>query len=253
MDEKFWVQDPLVLFKLNIVPLASMNMIQKLNAATRLLVIVVIVLYILGYPENYYLTLLGLGLTLIFIMYVNTKKEGFISDCGSEYNPILNRLNAAYEVTPPIQFNPFNDEKRSYMNTSKELNPLMDEPGFKEIWRAEPEMMGSYSMVPDPETVFPVSGVTDDHPSQEHYIVRSKVDHLNISQSHTDLYSTRSLAEADYNQSMVDFRQGIMNEHEDRFIRERKHGCPDMKLMSTTGGGGSSIGSGGVGGASGNP
>lgn len=240
MDEKFWLQDPTALFKLNIVPTADMNMVQKLNAGTRLLLVVTLILYVMGFPSTQYLTILGLGLVLILVVYMNTKTEGFLSDCGAEYNPILNRLNAAYEVTPLIQFNPFNDEKRSYMNAKYELTPLTDEPGFKEIWRQEPEMLGNYSMVADPETVFPVSA-DDRYPSHENYIVRSKIDHLGVAQAQTDLYGVRALAEADYLQSSLNLRENIINEHIDKLVRARKHNCPDMKLMTTSAGGGSSV------------
>lgn len=242
MDEKFWLQDPTVLFKLNIFPTTTMNMTQKLNAATRLLVIVTVLLYLLDFTATQCITVLGVGLILILFFHMNTPKEDFTSDCGpTGYDPILNRLNAAYEVTPPIQFNPFNDEKRSYMNAKYELTPLTDEPGFKEIWRQEPEMIGNYSMVPDPETVFPVEGADDMYPSQENYIVRSKIDHLGVAQAQTDLYGVRPLAEADYLQSTVTFRENIMNEHIDKLVRARKHNCPDMKLMTTSAGGGSSV------------
>lgn len=250
MDEKFWLQDPAALLKLSIIPTMDMTMTQKLNAATRLLLVVTLVLYVLGYEPTQYLTILGLGWVLILVVHMNTKTEGFTSDCGATgYDPILNRLNAAYEVTPPIQFNPFNDSKRSYMNAKYELNPLTDEPGFKEIWRAEPEMMGNYSMVADPETVFPVAAA-DEHPSQENYIVRSKIDHLGVAQAQTDLYGLRPLAEADYLQSTLNFRENIMNEHIDKLVRARKHGCGDMRLMSTNSGGGGAISTSGEGGSS---
>lgn len=263
-NEKFWLQDPMVLLKCRLLPTNVMTITEKLNALTRLIILTSIAMYLMNYEQ--YTMVIVFGLLLVVILHGFLPKEEFRSEITNTqalekgirsfvpgydsrphvpptsscwFNPDRGLLNAAFEITPPIQFNHYDDAKRSYMNAKYELTPLTDMDGFKDIWRSEPEMCGGYSMVPDPVTVFPVAAV--DTPGQCNYIVRSKIDHLPISQTQNDLASTRPIAEEAYLNSMIDFRNGIMNEHIDRFTRERKHNCPDMKLYPGNAGAGGSI------------
>lgn len=78
----FWGQDPLILFKKDVVlelwPSSTMDYISKLNAITRL----VILLTLVGYLFTFSMKILGVGIITILIIYiyyyaVSTKKEGF--------------------------------------------------------------------------------------------------------------------------------------------------------------------------------
>lgn len=149
-------------------------------------------------------------------------------------------LNSTLEITPKIQFAHFDDAKRSYMNAKYELTPLTDTNGFKQIWRSEPEMQGSFSMTPDPLTETPIDNAPDNR-GQCNYIVRSTIDHLGLEQEYNGLNSTRALAEAAYMQKQVDFREGLIGQHRDYFISQRQHNCPDMPLSAAGGGAGGSI------------
>lgn len=261
---KFWLLDPGELFtSLDVIPNSSMNNAERLNALTRLLILITIGLYVLGY-ENY-LTVLVMGLILIIVIYYNQPVENFVPTISEQqaldqgirsFDPVYDAqphgpeneacwfdqgvsfINAAYEVTPDLQFNHDDAAKRSYMNAKYELTPLTDTQGFKEIWRTDPSMCGGYSMVPDPHTVFPVA--EPEAQGQCNYIVRSKIDHLPISQAQNGLVSARPMAEAAYNQSVMDYRTAIMNDHIDRFRRERQHNCADMKLNAFSAGSGGS-------------
>ena len=264
-NESFWLNDPKALLcNFNIMPTADMSVAQRLNALTRLLLVVTVVLYVLDYEQ--YLSVLILGLLLIVFLSCNMPREGFTPEISEaqalrqgvrQFDPTydsrphvpvnnacwfdqgVSLINTAYEVTPPLQFNHFDDSKRSYMNAKYELTPLTDTDGFKDIWRNEPDYCGGYSMVPDPLTQLPVE--YPEAQGQCNYIVRSKIDHLPISQAQNDLISTRPIAEQAYTQSVLDFRSNIMNEHIDRFRRERQHNCADMKLNTASAGSGGSI------------
>jgi hypothetical protein len=265
MPEKFWMTDLKELFKnMRIIPSSEMTNVERLNSLTRLLIVVTIVMYILGY--EHYMSVLILGLLLIIILRNNQPRENFSSDISDSralkkgirtfipgydskphvaptkscwFDQDVSLLNATYEVTPPIQFNHFDDSKRSYMNAKYELTPLTEAEGFTQIWRTEPDMCGGYSMVPDGNTISPLT--QNDSVGQCNYIVRSGIDMLPISQAQNGLNSVRPIAEASYNQSVLDFRSSIMNEHVDRFRRERQHNCPDMKLNAFSAGSGSSV------------
>ena len=265
-SEKFWLNDPKALFSsTNVIPNSDMTNAERLNALTRLLLVITTGMYFLGYDQ--YFTVLALGILLIIILRSNQPREHFYPEITERqaldqgirtfdpsydsqphvshpstdpcwFNQGVSLINAAYEVTPKIQFNHFDDSKRSYMNAKYELTPLTDTEGFRQIWRSEPGMCGGYSMVPDPLTTFPVDA--PDNRGQCNYIVRSQIDHLPISHAQNGLQSVRPVAELAYNQSILDFRSAIMNEHIDRFRRERQHNCPDMKLNSFSAGSGGS-------------
>jgi len=264
-NEKFWMNDPKVLLKsMNVIPNCDMTNAERLNSLTRLLILITIGMYVMGYPH--YCTILVLGLILIVVLRsyqpiehfkpeisesqaLSRGVRGFVPSYDSRpqgppckscwFDQDRSFLNAAYEITPKIQFNHFDDSKRSYMNAKYELDPLQEAHGFTQIWRDEPEMCGGYSMVPDPLTVSPT--LQEDTVGQCNYIVRSKIDHLGVSPAENDLTSIRPMAEADYLQHSLDQRTAIMNEHIDRFRRERQHNCADMKLGSVSAGSGGSI------------
>lgn len=264
-SEKFWLNDPKALFNnMNIIPNSSMTNAERLNSLTRLLIIITLSMYTIGY-ENY-LTVLILGILLIIVLRSNQPCEHFTSDVTEAqaldtgirtfipnvdsrphvpenkscwFDQDVGILNAAYEITTPIQFNHYDDSKRSYMNAKYELTPDTEAEGFTQIWRTESDMCGGYSMVPDLTTAS--SMAPEEDMGQCNYIVRSKIDHLPVSQSPNGLNSVRAIAEADYAQSTIDFRSNIMAEHIDRFRRERQHNCPDMKLNAFSAGSGSSV------------
>lgn len=263
---KFWLDDPKSLFNsLDVIPNDAMTIPEKLNALTRLLIIVTIGLYIVGYTQAPYILLFGL-LLIIAVRCYKSREEFSLTPVSNKqaldhgirqyvpgydsrpheppnnacwFDQNTDLLNAALEVTPPIQFNHDDAAKRSYTNAKYELTPLEDTNGFKEIWRSEPGMCGEFTMTSDPRVEFPVEA--DMSPGQCNYIVRSKIDHLPVSEAQNGLISTRAMAEQGYLDSVMSFRDGIMNEHIDRFNRERKHNCPDMKLLTTSAGGGGSI------------
>jgi len=262
MENNFWLNDPKVLFSIDIIPKSKMTTIERLNSITRLLIVITGVMYLLDYKN--YMTILILGIFFIIILNCNEQdriqtqlqtlpQEQILPQehfNGSSNIPLSEKpepqcwyasdtdlINATYEITPKIQFNHDDSAKRSYMNAKYELTPLVDTDGFKEIWRSEPGMCGGYTMVPDLEEQEEIEPPMN----QCNYIVRSKIDHLNIPQESNDLVSMRPIAEEAFNKATMDFRQGIMNDHIDRFRRERQHNCADMKLSTAGAGAGGNI------------
>lgn len=263
MDEKFWANDPCYLFmNSTLIPQPGMSLNERLNAATRLLLVLCLVGFLLNI--KYTLVVLIIGLIAIFVSKMTSPSsgEGFevsekqaldqgIRQFAPSYdtrphgpmdkacwieNEDLDILNAKLQRTPLIQYNHFDDEKRSYMNAKYELTPLTDTNGFKDIWRGEPEMCGSFDMPPNPHTQFPV--YDPETRGECNYIVRSKIDHLPASQSPNGLVAVRAMAEQDYNDSAMKFRNAIMNDHIDYFRRERQHNCADMPLNGMAAGSG---------------
>ena len=226
VNKQFWLNDPAELFRnFTIIPTENMPYPERLNTLTRLLLLVVLGLYLAG--QKHYWLVLVLGLLLI-IIFKGTRQQERFGDCG------VSRLNAAYELTTPLQFNRFDDEKRSYANAQYELTPLYVDDGVAQRWRAEPETCGTFTMIPNENP--PVR--EPDCRGPPNYIVRSNIDHLPVSQTQTGLVQSRAIAEEAYKQSTLGFREGLIGEHVDRFRRERQHGCPDMKLNAFSAGSG---------------
>ena len=239
--EKFWLDDPNILWNsFNFIPTMDMSNAERLNSVTRLLIIVTLILYASGY-QNYYVVLL-LGIVLIIALRTTCQRENRENfgphrggrpcrGCGFDSNQSY--INAKYEVTPLLQFNHDNASKRSYTNAKYEVTPLDVPAPYREVWRNEPEYCGEFTMIPNPYTISPV-GEQDLPRGQCHYITRSYVDHLPISQSQTGLVSARPAVESAWMRDSQEFRNSIMGEHIDRFARERQHNCTDLKIGRKT-------------------
>lgn len=238
MSEKFWLNDPNVLWQnFKIIPTADMSNAERLNAITRLLVLITIILYAAGY-EMYYVVLL-LGILLIVVLRSTCPKtENFGPHRGGRpcrgcaFDSSLSHINSKFEITPELQFNHDNASKRSYTNAKYEVTPLYVPAPYSEIWRNEPEYCGEFTMIPNPYTISPDS--TEIPRGQCHYITRSYVDHLPISQTQTGLVSARPAVESAWMRDSQEFRNSIMGEHVDRFMRERQHNCTDIKVGRKT-------------------
>ncbi|ADB04069.1 membrane protein [Marseillevirus marseillevirus] len=78
-EEKFWAEDLCDLFcNLSIIPKASMSLDSKLNALTRLVIIISIIAYFLKYQYWYIFLLISLGILILFkYSRKEPKKEGF--------------------------------------------------------------------------------------------------------------------------------------------------------------------------------
>nr|WNL49785.1 transmembrane domain containing protein [Marseillevirus sp.] len=78
-EEKFWAEDLCDLFcNLSIIPKASMSFDAKLNAITRLVIIISVIAYFLKYQYWYIFLLVSLGVIILFkYSRKEPKKEGF--------------------------------------------------------------------------------------------------------------------------------------------------------------------------------
>jgi hypothetical protein len=80
MTIQFWLKDPTILFKENITevwPKKSMSYEEKLNAITRLIIVLIIIGLLI--TQNFNILMLGIITLIIIILlyYNNTKKENF--------------------------------------------------------------------------------------------------------------------------------------------------------------------------------
>ena len=112
----FWIHNPSILFDskhiIELWPYSHMNKDEKLNAATRLIILITLV----GYMCINRVIIIILGLIIIagIVFLYNTQKEGYTSS----YFPILN------ESTPIIENNPFSNT----LMTDYKYNVNKEEP-----------------------------------------------------------------------------------------------------------------------------
>lgn len=72
MGEKIWIEDPSVLFRsLNVFPNADMTEEERFNAITRLIIVITILLFFLGYKQ--WLVFLIASIVVLLIVYFSKK------------------------------------------------------------------------------------------------------------------------------------------------------------------------------------
>lgn len=75
-DEVFWLDDPIQLFNLGIIPESTDSRAARFNAITRLIILITILLYVID--TKYWLYFLLLSLTMVIIVYYTSgEKEGY--------------------------------------------------------------------------------------------------------------------------------------------------------------------------------
>lgn len=118
MPEKFFVDDFTVLFtNIQFFPLASMTKDEKLNALTRLVIIIGITLYLMKY--EHYLTFVTISIIVILLLkYGNS-----------------NKTQEGFSVTP------------TYANPN--VSETVVAPLFAEEWQIEPPQYDLYENIPD--------------------------------------------------------------------------------------------------------
>lgn len=128
MTEKFWVDDFTVLFtNIQFFPLSSMTKDEKLNALTRLVIIIGIALYMMKY--EHYLTFITVSIIVILLLKYGgsiKSQEGF-SIVPTYANPNVSETIVAPLFSEEWQINP--DQKDLYIDTpdiegNKFLEPL---------------------------------------------------------------------------------------------------------------------------------
>jgi hypothetical protein len=72
---KFWIHKPSELFKFEIFPSSDMTDVQKLNALTRLIIVISIILFIVYYDSPYWWKFLLCGLLITTLLYFSIKNR----------------------------------------------------------------------------------------------------------------------------------------------------------------------------------
>lgn len=123
-EKKFWIKDPCILFSdPQIFPTSNMTKAEKLNALSRLVIIIAIGMYFMKYDN--WLVFLTLSLLIIILLYYSTAPK-----------PNDNKSNPPEEftVTP------------TYIGT--DLQQTIVAPTFAEEWQIPPPAYDLYTQIP---------------------------------------------------------------------------------------------------------
>lgn len=234
-NDTFWLNDPKVLFKtLDFIPTQTMTNPERLNALTRLLILITIGMYMMGYDQ--YFTVLVLGLLLIVILK-SSQKEGFrprrgnhdpCHTCGFDSN--MAYINTKYETSPQNQFSHLNDGLRSYTHAHYKLIPVDTPAPYREVWRKEPRWCNEFSQYPNTYNLIPNDGPGFSQPDNKcHYEDREWIENTPTGRCNTGKQSAMPAIESAFMRDSMEFRNNIMGEYIDQFFLQRNYNCTDFK------------------------
>ena len=245
LTNPFWLNDPKVLLaNCDIIPNQKMTNAERLNALTRLLIIITIGLYILGY--DHYLTVLILGLLLIIVLR-STQTENFQPRRGNHdpchtcgFDSRMAYINTKYETSPQNQFDHTNDGLRSYTHAHYKVIPQYVPAPYSEVWRKEPRWCQEFSQFPNTYNIIPEQKgspaayryIQDNFSQPEnkcHYEDREWIDNTTTGMCAPQKESVMPAIQSAFMRDSTEFRNNIMGEIVDQFARERNHTCVGFK------------------------
>jgi hypothetical protein len=243
-NDPFWLQDPRILFKPDFIPSQTMTNSERLNALTRLLLIITAGMYLMGYEQ--YLTVFVLGILLIIVLR-STRKEGFSPRRGNHdpchtcgFDATSAYINSKYETSPMQQYTHLNDGLRSYTHAHHKVIPVDTPAPYREVWRKEPRWCNEFSQYPNTYNIIPKVGgspqaykyITDNfsQPSNKcQYADRAWIDNTPGGRCGNQKRSAMPAIQSAFMRDSMEFRNNIMGEYIDQFERERNHLCVDFK------------------------
>ena len=198
---KFWVEDPCVLFRtLEVLPTREMTKEQKLNALTRLVVLVALGMYFLQYDSWFLFLVLGI-LLLIGLNYVTDMKP---------YQP----LKEDFSIVP------------TYSGT--DLQQTTVTPTFAEEWHVPPPAYDLYTQVPVPST-FEEPLKPQTYPYGQ-YLTKTNLLPSDEYVTHTGTGSHKTAREyvnSSFLRHDLSHRENMMRIYKKKLNRRFRHNCQD--------------------------
>lgn len=233
-NDPFWLNDPQVLVKnFIIVPNQQMTDAERLNAMTRLLILICIGLYFYGYKE--WTTVFALGILLIIVLR-NSKNEGFAprrgrhdpcNTCGFDSN--LSYINSKYETSPMNQYSHTNDGLRSYTHAHYKVIPVDTPAPYREVWRRKSVWDQEYSQYPKSFVMLPQPSSMDNYPQPQTFFQDRTYTDVLPQQSCQKRQPTMMATQSAFMRDSQEFRNNIMGEIVDQFSRRTQHNCVGFK------------------------
>lgn len=204
-DSKFWVEDPCILISdIKVFPTAEMNKDEKLNALTRLSIIISIIMYLMKY--KYWFMFLVLAILIIILL---------------KYIKVPNK-------DAPVQKEHFTIVP-TYLGTDFQQTTVT--PTFAEEWQIPPPAYDIYTNIPrlhDPDK-FETPLQPQSYPYGQ-YLTRTNL--LPSDEYYTHLgcggaQSAREYINSTFLRHDLAFRDNMMRIYKKKLARRWRHNCQD--------------------------
>ena len=235
-SEPFWLNNPIVLFKnLDFIPRKNMTQAQRLNALTRLLILICLLMYY--YDIDGYQTVFFVGLLFILLLRHNELCEHFAPHRG-QFNPCrkcgscgfdsqLPYIDQKYEVSPHNQYTYLNDGLNSYSHAKYTVIPSYVPDPMRQTWRNESKWCNEYHSNPASYTM--INSQLSNYPESKCYFDDNL--YVDNTPSHPTFTKKPGLhaRQGAFERHSNEFRNNIMGEYVDFFYRQRNHSCVNFK------------------------
>lgn len=202
-ENTFWVENPCALFsEIDIIPKKDMSRSEKLNSLTRLLIIVVIILYFVDYKHWLIFLLIGLLLIIIFNYYSFSKKD---EDQTEEFT-----------VTPTY--------------TGTDFQQTVVAPTYAEEWQIPPPAYDIYTNVPDGDDTFETPLKPQSYPYGQ-YLTKTNLlpsDEYYIHNQCGGTRNVREYANSTFLRNDLAFRENMSRIYKKSLNRRFRQNCSDV-------------------------
>ena len=228
--ERFWMEDPWVLLNhLNFLPMKTMTQDEKLNALTRLAIIITVGLYFMK-NQNWLYFLLGSVLVIVFVKCTR-KIEGFAITPLDVIRTTSSQGIASYSL--PASGSEI-EGPDAFEDTRNTEHPVYVSPAFTEEWQVNPQIYDSVD-VPD-FSQNPDDGLFSgfDEPPRSGKPYAQYLTRTNLLPSDEDKISggaygtnAREYANSSFTRNSIAFRENMMSVYKKKLNRRFKHNCND--------------------------
>lgn len=214
---EFWINDPCALFDCKIFPTQSMTKTEKLNALTRLAIIIAIIMYIMEYKHWFTFLLIAL-LVIVIIEYSGKSKNVEGLTCGSDMleNGMLENDAEieGFSVVPTY--------------VSDDFSQTIVAPTYAEEWHVPPPYYDIYSNVPAYDT-FQEPMTPQAYPYGQ-YLTRTNLlpsDEYFTHQMDGSMVAAREYANNAYLRNDIAFRDNMTRITKKKLQRQFRQNCND--------------------------
>lgn len=205
-SEKFWTEDPCALFtEMTLLPSVKMSREEKLNSLTRLIILITIVMYAMGY-KNWLIFVLVAVLAVILLNYCGKNKDKPSSDEDEEYS----NTTEDFTITPTY--------------SGMDLQQTIVAPTFAEEWQIPPPAYDLYESTAPPD-IFEEPLKPQSYPYGQ-YLTKTNLlpsDEYYIHMGCGGAREARSFANSSFLRNDIAFRDNMMKIHKKKLSRRFRH------------------------------
>lgn len=192
--EKFWLRNPCVLLDCNIFPTKDLDTNERLNALTRLLIIVTLIMYMVDY--KYYLYFFIAGLIVILLMKVLDEKD----------------IQEDFTIPP------------TYTDGSEPITTIP--PLHAEEWQSPPPIYDEYTNIP---SYTPCDYFQDERPIFGQYISSDRLLPHNTNETNNrTLEDAQIYMNDEFTKDTMQFRNDMTRTYVNKLDRWYRQGCYDQ-------------------------